>query len=126
MALIKADKIRCLDKLLPWIRTVAKRIALQERQNNKQPIETNLIVQNMTTPDFGDSILNRIALSEACKKVLSSFPLYYRRIIELRYRYGLPYSMIAKELDISEGAARQANSRVIKKLRVYFSECQEE
>ena len=116
-ALRCAAKIEHPERLIAWLKTVAKRLAFEEIGKQKRIIEK---CQYCLTPEYlssEDEMEERIILGEVLSDTLRNYPLYYATVIHYRYYYRMPYAQIARELGITAAAARQINSRVIRKLR---------
>lgn len=124
-ALKQADQIRQPDKLLSWLKTVAKRIAMEQIGKYNRLIRKCRWTLVLVHSAWEDDLLERIVISELLDEVLRNSPPYYRRVIHCRYTYRMTYVQIGEELGISASAARQANMRVIKKIRqclIYYKD----
>lgn len=117
-ALKQADRIRAPDRLIPWLKTVGKRIAINEYKTHKQVARKYALLTETAITIGEDDWINHIAISDAVKNSAQGFPGYYAAVVRYRYFYGMPYKQIADLLGISVVAARQANARVVKKLRI--------
>ena len=116
-ALKQADQIRQPDKLLSWLKTVAKRIAIEQINKYNLLIRKCKWVFVRAQATWEDELLERMVISEMLDKILQDAPPYYRKVIHYRYAYKMSYAQIEEALHISISAARQANSRVIRKIR---------
>lgn len=126
-AMKQADQIRQPDKLLSWLKTVAKRIAMEQIGKYNRLIRKCRRTLVYVHSTWEDDLLERIVISELLDEVLRNSPPYYRRVICCRYTYRMTYTQIAEELGISASAARQANLRVIRKIRkclIYYKNLQ--
>ena len=116
-ALKCAERIEYPEKLLSWLKTVARRLAFKEIEKQDRMIKK---CQYYLIPEFvslEDRIVERLVLVTALSKILRNSPPYYATVIHYRYYYGMPYAQIAREIGITSGAARQINSRIIRRLR---------
>ncbi len=116
-ALKHADQIKNPDRLISWLKTVAKRLAIAEINKYNLLIKKCKRLINTTWVNWEDDLLEQMLISDIVNKVLQNFPPYYRKVIHYRYTNNMPYAHIAKELGISVSAARKANSRVIRRIR---------
>lgn len=116
-ALKQADHIKHPDKLISWLKTVAKRISIEQLKKYNLLIKkcrVNIVHSHGT---WEDELIERMVIAEMLEKALRDFPSYYRQVINYRYTYNMPYAQIAETLGITVGAARQANSRIIRRIR---------
>ena len=116
-ALQKADQIQQPERLVSWIKTVAKRKAIRHFYEYCRIVKSCVKIQMelSTTPD--DQWLSQIILADLLCRVTNRCPPYYKEVVRLRYLYNLPYVEISRQLHISPSAARQANFRVIQAIR---------
>ena len=116
-ALLRADQIRDPSKLIPWLKTVAKRKAIKQMTEYAGILKKYVLITTEGKISPEDEWLNRIFLSDLLCRVLGKFPPYYRYIVIYRNVRKMPYSQIAEKLGISSSAARQAHSRVIRAMK---------
>lgn len=64
------------------------------------------------------SLLRRRERDEELLRVVASLPWRKRRLLELRHWQGLEFSEIAKDLQMTEAAARKLWSRTVQSLRI--------
>ena len=116
-ALKRADQIRDPNRLIPWLKTVGKRLAIKEMRRQSRLIKRSLSVHAENAILWDEELINYLMISDLLKDALKGTPPYYRSVIQLRYRNKMSYQQIGEELGISSATARQINTRVIKKLR---------
>ena len=91
-ALKQADQIRQPDKLLSWLKTVAKRIAMEQIGKYNRLIRKCRRTLVHVYSAWEDDLLERIVISELLDEVLRNSPPYYRRVICCRYTYRMTYT----------------------------------
>ena len=116
-ALKRADQIRDPDKLIPWLKTVGKRLAINEIRKQNRLIKKSFSIHAENTLKWDEDLINRLLISDLLDKVLKDSPSYFRSVIRLRYQDKMSYQQIGEKLGIASAAARQINTRVLKKLR---------
>ena len=121
-ALKSAEKIEHPERLLSWLKTVAKRLAFEEIEKQNRIIKKCRYCLYPDSVSWEDEVVERLVFAEALSEILRNSPPHYSTVIQYRYSYGLPYSQIARELGITPAAARQINSRIIRRLRERLKE----
>lgn len=114
-ALKRAEQIRDPDKLIPWLKTVGKRLAINEMRKQSRLIKKSFSIHTESTLLWDEELINRLMISDLLTKVLKGSPSYYRSVIRLRYQDKMSYQQIGEKLGISSATARQINTRVLKK-----------
>ena len=118
----RAEQIDDPDKIVSWLKTVAKRKALNEMDKQNKLIKKLIFLAQYPVNSLEDEAVNRVIIQDLLSKVLRQFPMYYRKIVYLRDACGMSYLQIAKELRIKPVTARKAHSRIIKALREQIKE----
>ena len=116
-ALKQAEQIKDPTKLIVWMKTVAKRIAIRETAKQNRLTKKLAYLIHIPSLSIEDEVVNRIFLIGLLNEVFQKFPLYYRRILYCRNVYNMSYSQIAGELGIKSVTARKAHSRIMKELK---------
>ena len=116
-ALKCAARIEHPERLLSWLKTVAKRLAFEEIEKQNRIIKKCRYCLYPDSVSWEDEVVERLVLAEALSEILRNSPPYYATVIHYRYSYGMSYAQIAKEIGITPSAARQINSRIIRRLR---------
>ena len=113
-AMLKADRIKDPDKLSPWLKTVAKRIAFKHMSQYHRMMKCRAFLSPNYPSVAGYDSASYIVAADLFTRIMKRFPCYYKRVFVYRHMYHMPYAEIAEVLNITECAARQAHSRVMR------------
>lgn len=97
-ALKRADQIRDPDKLIPWLKTVGKRLAINEIRKQNRLIKKSFSIHAENTLKWDEDLINRLMISDLLDKVLKDSPSYFRSVIRLRYQDKMSYQQIGEKL----------------------------
>ncbi|MCU7725926.1 SigE family RNA polymerase sigma factor [Actinoplanes sp. KI2] len=95
---------------LPWVRTVASRLAISTWRRTRNRLRAQL--RHGPAPDLPGLSENRVALIAALRKLSPD----QRRAVVLHHLLDLPVEEVARETDSSSGAVRTRLSRARKLL----------
>lgn len=116
-ALKHAERIQDPTKLMAWLRTVSKRLAIKEVTRENKLTKKLSCLFFFSSFSIEDVVINRIYVMDLLNEVLKQFPSCYRKIVYYREACTMSYAQIAKELGMNSVAIRKAHSRVMKALR---------
>lgn len=85
-----------------------------EPSTQKEPMSALAYIGALT---WDEKLVDQIVIRDTLERILKTTPPYYRSVILYRYTYGMSYYQISRNLGISVIAARQINSRIIRRLR---------
>ena len=116
-AMLKAEQIKNPDRLISWLKTVAKRKALKHMSQYHGMMKRCALYSANFPSVAGYDRVSYIVAADIFSRVMKRFPYYYKRVFLYRHLYHMPYAEIALTLNITECAARQAHSRVMRAFR---------
>ncbi len=98
LRLMSQDRTELNGRLVPWLYTVCRRLALDELRKEGRmltPGETAIDAREGRESDPADAVERRDAAALA-ERAVASLPSGQREVIELRFRHGLRYREIAE------------------------------
>jgi RNA polymerase sigma factor (sigma-70 family) len=107
-ALRAYDRLEHAEHLRAWVLTIASRIAIDDvrRRRPHEELAEDALWHEDARPAF-----------EELAPLTDRLPAKERAAVVLRYGYGLGYDEIGEALGTSDGAARQAASAGVRRLR---------
>ena len=107
-ALRAYDRLEHAEHLRAWVLTIASRIAIDDvrRRRPHEELAEDALWHEDARPAF-----------EELAPLTDGLPAKERAAVVLRYGYGLGYDEIGEALGTSDGAARQAASAGVRRLR---------
>jgi len=68
-ALKRAEQIRDPDKLIPWLKTVGKRLAINEMRKQSRLIKKSFSIHAESTLLWDEELINRLMISDLLTRV---------------------------------------------------------
>lgn len=110
------DKINDIDKSGMWLKTIAKNTLIDYyRKGNREEPSDFIDVEGCFDWEY-DNILIRDEL-KYIRVMVEELPKDVKRMVLMRYYYGMKFKDIAKQMNLTENAVKCKVCRTLKKLR---------
>jgi RNA polymerase sigma-70 factor (ECF subfamily) len=114
------DKINDIEKSGKWLITIAKNTLIDYYRKTKYEVPCEDIDIEAQWEQGYDNLEIKDEF-ERVKDVFSQLNAVEKKMVDLRYYYGLKYKEIAGVMNMTESAARAKMGRTINKLKMYGS-----
>ncbi|WP_163195184.1 RNA polymerase sigma factor [Clostridium thermarum] len=112
------DKINDIEKSGKWVITIAKNTLIDYYRKTKREVPSEDIDVEAHWEQGYDNLLIKDDF-ERVRDALDQLNSVEKKMVDLRYYYGMKHKDIAKIMNMTESAARAKLGRTINKLKVY-------
>lgn len=117
IAIEKQDQLRDTEQLLPWLRTIARREALHQKQYYvRLVLASSADMAGFAATDDVEDAIQQQFLFRTVAKLMNRVAPVYGIILRKHYWEGLSFSEIASQLGMTAGTVRSYHKRILRRL----------